>query len=114
MQAGLEDMAGNTVNTDKGLWMHHMVGLIKGPEHFDASCGTNASSLPHMALDWEASDSERFISSGNERTPAWFQRANGKWGQHFAKGDEMGFIIDLMNTNMESHDVSLYRLGIAH
>jgi hypothetical protein len=81
-----------------------MVALVKGVGHDDVVCAGNISALPQMDLVWTADEAERFFSSGNERTPASFDKA-GKFGFHLAAADEIGFIIDLMNENMQSHDV---------
>jgi len=99
MRAGLESTSGASVNSDKGLWLHHMVA-INNNGRADATCGSNPASLPHLDVGTMAATAERFFSSGNERTVidtwAW---APKKVGYYFKKGDTMSFIVDLMNMN---------------
>lgn len=67
-------------------------------------------SLPHMAIGSDASKSERFYSSGNERsearfTPPWAKPEDPILGYHLNPTDKFAFIVDLMNQNMEDKTV---------
>jgi hypothetical protein len=105
MHAGLETVNGESVNTDKGLWLHHMVAINKNGRS-DATCGWNPASLPHIDVGAVAASSERFFSSGNERTVvdvnAWYPTTAG---YHVKSGDSFSFIVDLMNENTSSKNV---------
>src|ERR1700742_2603374 len=84
-----------------------MVAFTVGDGRFDATCA-GKTSLPHMAIGSDASHSERFYSSGNERSQARF---NPPWvkdqimGYYIKTSDEFRFIVDLMNQNMEDKTV---------
>jgi hypothetical protein len=84
-----------------------MVAFTVGDGRFDATCA-GKTSLPHMAIGSDASHSERFYSSGNERSQARF---NPPWvkdqvmGYYIKKTDEFRFLVDLMNQNMEDKTV---------
>jgi hypothetical protein len=60
-----------------------------------------------MAILSTAAESERFFSSGNERTPADIYQTGIKAGYHVAKEDKWSFIVDLMSQNMMAKDVYL-------
>jgi hypothetical protein len=105
-KAGLELADGTSVNTNKGLWMHHMVAINKG-HRADATCGSNMMSLPHVDVGTTAAKSERFFSSGNERTAFDVSNSNMKAGYYVKPTDKWGFIIDLMNTNSQRKSVYL-------
>jgi hypothetical protein len=80
-----------------------MVAFAVGPGRMDPTC-VNKTSLPHMAIGSDASRSERFYSSGNERSEARF---NPPWvkdsvmGYYLNPTDKFSFIVDLMNQNKE-------------
>jgi len=84
MQAGLEDTAGNSVNINKGLWLHHMV-----LGHTNASDSTCAFPLGLIF-------GERFFASGNERSP-W--STGSTYGYPVNSGDSWMLDYDLMNMN---------------
>ena len=90
------------------MWLHHMVVFTVGNERKDATCGKQTMSLPHMLIGSSSQYSERFFSSGNERTHA--QMPN--WGvtnvgYHLHTSDKFSFIVDLMNENQEDKTVYL-------
>jgi len=98
MQAGLESDKGASVNTNSGLWLHHMVAINIGKGRSDATCA-NTMSLPHVDVGTSPAMSERFFSSGNERTFFEFASTGKKAGYYVAPSDKFSFIVDLMNTN---------------
>jgi hypothetical protein len=63
-------------------------------------------SLPHLAVNSTPEDSERFFSSGNERTPANVTKTGHKAGYYLEKNDQISLIVDLMNMN--PRPVSVY------
>jgi hypothetical protein len=100
IQAGLEDQAGNSVNTDTGLWLHHMVVFVEGPGRWDPTCRDNTTALPFLALGLDPRSSERVFPSGNERLTADINQAKDRAGYFFRESDKMHLIIELMNTNV--------------
>lgn len=84
-----------------------MVALAVGPGRMDPTC-VGKTSLPHMVIGSDAAHSERFYSSGNERSQARF---NPPWvkdqvlGYHLNPTDKFAFIVDLMNQNMDDRTV---------
>jgi hypothetical protein len=107
--AGLEFPDGRNANIDSGLWLHHMVQLTIGSGRWDPTC-VGKSSLPHFDVNSSPQNSERYFSSGNERTQIHLDiLAPGatKWGYHLKSSDKYGFIVDLMNMNMEDKVVFL-------
>lgn len=74
----------------------------------DPTC-VNKTSLPHMVIGSDAGKSERFFSSGNERSVAKF---NPPWvkdqilGYYLYATDKFSFIVDLMNQNRKSQHSS--------
>jgi hypothetical protein len=79
-----------------------MVGFTVGPGRWDPSCYGVKESLPHFAVGTTPERSERFIASGNERTPIVLTDKKEflegqKVGYPFKKTDELRFIVDLMN-----------------
>ncbi|QDS69560.1 hypothetical protein FKW77_007927 [Venturia effusa] len=108
-RAGLEYPDGKNANIDTGMWLHHMVHLAIGPGRQDATC-YGRRSLPHIDVNASPANSERYFSSGNERTFLNPDRAGAegtKWGYHLRTTDRMAFIVDLMNMNMEDKVVYL-------
>jgi hypothetical protein len=107
--AGLEFPNGNNANIDGGMWLHHMVSINSGSGRWDATC-YGMPSLPHVDVNASPSSSERYFSSGNERTQVHLDvLGNGKtkWGYYMGSGDRIGFIVDLMNINTEDKTVYL-------
>jgi hypothetical protein len=106
--AGLELPDGTNANIDKGLWLHHMVQLTTGSGRWDPTCYGKAS-LPHTDVNASPSNSERYFSSGNERTIVSLDSigAATKWGYHLKASDRYAFIVDLMNMNMQDKTVWL-------
>jgi hypothetical protein len=87
-----------------------MVGLTVGPGRWDATCLTAPRSLPHLAVGATPKNSERFLSSGNERMPIVLlssASSHQKAGYHLRKTDSFKFLVDLMNMNMEDRVVYL-------
>jgi hypothetical protein len=105
MLPGLEDPAGHDVNSDVGLWLHHMVLINKGKGLKDATCAKNPMSLPHMDVWATSLNSERFFASGNERTPLDTKLTGVKAGYLIKSDDTMSAIIELMNMNADHKDV---------
>lgn len=83
-----------------------MVHFTMGPGRQDATC-YGKRSLPHVDVGTSPSNSERYFSSGNERTFINPDRggADTKFGYHIKTTDRMAFIVDLMNMNMEDKTV---------
>lgn len=108
MNAGLEYMDGKDANTDSLMWLHHMVLFNIGRGLSDATC--RGLGLPHMIVGTTVGNSERFFSSGNERTPVFF---NPPWenttniGYPVYPADRFGLITDLMNMNPGAKTVYL-------
>ena len=85
-----------------------MVHINRGPGRSDPTCyGKN--SLPHVDVGASPQNSERYFSSGNERTHVLMDSlsADSKFGYHIKSTDKMSFIVDLMNMNMEDKVVYL-------
>ncbi|KAF1980974.1 hypothetical protein K402DRAFT_425778 [Aulographum hederae CBS 113979] len=107
LQAGLEYPDGTNANIDSGMWLHHMVFLVKGPGRVDATCENHRGvSLPHLDVGATPQTSERLFSSGNERTPLIVPK-DVKAGYKINDKDQFAFIVDLMNDNMEDKVVYL-------
>jgi hypothetical protein len=86
-----------------------MVHLIKGEGRSDPTC-FGQRSLPHADVGARPENSERYFSSGNERTKVQIDAlgADGtKYGYHIRSTDKYAFIVDLMNMNMEDKTVYL-------
>ena len=102
--AGLDFLDGRNANIDNGMWLHHMVHLTIGPGRWDPTCLNKRTSLPHFDVNSSPTASERYFSSGNERTKVHLDILGAgatKWGYHIKPTDKYGFIVDLMNMNME-------------
>lgn len=98
--AGLEYPDGSNANIDTGMWLHHMVHFVSGPGRWDPTC-YGKRSLPHFNVNVSPGGSERYFSSGNERTKITldiFGTAT-KAGYHIKSSDRYQFIVDLMNMN---------------
>jgi len=108
MNAGLEYLDGKDANTDTNMWLHHMVLFNIGKNTGDATC--RSLGLPHMIVGTTVAGSERIFSSGNERTPVFF---NPPWmnstnvGYPVFPNDRFGLITDLMNMNPGAKSVYL-------
>lgn len=72
-----------------------MVGFISGPTRWDPTCYGKVS-LPHWSVSSMPSKTERYFSSGNERSPFRFE-AGGNTGYHLGEGDVISWVVDLMN-----------------
>jgi hypothetical protein len=106
--AGLEYANGTNANIDSGMWLHHMVHLTSGPTRWDPVCYGRLS-LPHAAIFHTAGNSERYFSSGNERSMMDFN-PGGKdlsygTGYYLTAADSFYYLVDLMNMNMDDRDV---------
>jgi hypothetical protein len=99
--AGLEYPDGRNANIDTGMWLHHMVQIAIGPGRADPTC-YGRSSLPHIDVGASPQNSERYFSSGNERTHILLDilGTQTKWGYHVKSTDRFAFIVDLMNMNV--------------
>jgi len=107
--AGLEFPNGNNANIDSGMWLHHMVSINSGSGRYDPTC-IGKSSLPHVDVNASPSSSERYFSSGNERSQVHLDilgSGKTKWGYQLGMADRFGFIVDLMNINTEDKTVYL-------
>jgi hypothetical protein len=105
MRAGLEDVRGETVNANNGLYLHHMVA-INSNGRSDATCGSNPASLPHIDVGTTAATAERFFSSGNERTRVDIGMfPSFKAGYYVKPNDNFNLIVDLMNENPKEEKV---------
>lgn len=85
-----------------------MVHFAIGSGRQDPTC-YGKRSLPHADVGASPSNSERYFSSGNERTflnPDSVGAAT-KVGYHLKASDRMAFIVDLMNMNMDDKTVYL-------
>ena len=49
--AGLEFPDGRNANIDNGMWLHHMVALLIGPNRWDPTCYGKGMSLPHFDVN---------------------------------------------------------------
>jgi hypothetical protein len=90
-----------------------MVGLAVGPGRWDPSCYGVKESLPHFAIGSTPEASERFMASGNERTPIRLvdrpEFMNGqKVGYPLRKTDSFRFIVDLMNVSEYIREVRIH------
>jgi len=103
-QAGLEYPNGTNANIDSGLWLHHMVGFIKGPTRWDPTC-YGWPSGPHLGIGGTASTSERMMASGNERAFLDYSTNPTGSGYHLNGQDKFAYLVDLMNMNMNSNVV---------
>jgi hypothetical protein len=93
-----------TRNIDTGMWLHHMVLVTEGPTRQDTTCKDREVSLPHVLVGTTSKKSERFMASGNERTPFLFPEFL-KVGYKLQPEDKFRAILDLMNENMEDRTV---------
>jgi hypothetical protein len=84
-----------------------MVGINQGPGRWDATCVNNPRSIPHYVVGATPKNSERFLSSGNERMPLILSPSDRKAGYHLRKTDSFKFLVDLMNMNMDDKVVYL-------
>jgi hypothetical protein len=79
-----------------------------GPGREDSACSHRDISLPHISIGAKSRNSERFWTSGNERTSANFS----EWGATDAgyklkPTDKFAGIVELMNQNIEDKVVWL-------
>lgn len=84
-----------------------MVGINQGPGRWDATCLDNPRSIPHYVVGATVKNSERFLSSGNERMPLILSPSGQKAGYYLRKTDSFKFLVDLMNMNMDDRVVYL-------
>jgi len=80
-----------------------MVQFTTGPGRWDAA-GYGRICFPHLGIGTSPSKSERYFTSGNERTVFDFN-PDGKdmssgTGYHLTKNDTFGFLNEIMNMNM--------------
>jgi len=89
------------------MWLHHMVSINSGSGRYDPTC-MGRSSLPHVDVNASPGSSERYFSSGNERSQVHLDvlgAGKTKWGYIMGMGDRLGYIVDLMNINTEDKTV---------
>lgn len=73
-----------------------MVDINQGPGRWDTTCLDNPRSVSHYVFGASVKNSERFLSSGNERA-----------GYHLRRTDSFKFLVDLMNMNIDDRVVYL-------
>ncbi|TID20910.1 hypothetical protein E2P81_ATG05541 [Venturia nashicola] len=95
-EAGLEDEAGTSVNTNVGAWLHHIVMYQAGYEERDLACGLQPA--------------KRTFASGNERTPIRVS-ADGKYGIKVGTDSRFSLLYDLVN---ESNKPVSYYITITY
>ena len=79
-----------------------------GPTRQDATCAYRDVSLPHTLAGLTSKNSERFFSSGNERTAFTLPLLGEKnVGYKISANDQFSMIVDLMNQNDEDKVVYL-------
>lgn len=90
------------------LTFTQMVQFNAGVGRQDATC-FGKPSLPHVDVGTSPSNSERYFSSGNERTHVQIdiKGAGTNAGYYVRPEDRFKFIVDLMNMNMEDKTVYL-------
>lgn len=105
-QAGLEFPDGKIANIDNGMWLHHMVHFAIGPGRQDPTC-FGRQSLPHFDVGASPQNSERYFSSGNERTIVGLDKlgTQTQWGYHLRPQDKFAFIVDLMSKSISVNDM---------
>jgi hypothetical protein len=94
-QAGLEYADGSLADVSNKAWLHHVVFVATGPNRTD-----NACPLP----------TERFFSSGNERTPTAFGDVIGATTKsvfQLRPSDNISAQLELMNMSEEQKKVYL-------
>lgn len=72
-----------------------MVGFVSGKTRWDPTCYGKVS-LPHWSISSMPSKTERYFSSGNERSPFRFD-AGGNTGYYLGDTDMISWVVDLMN-----------------
>jgi hypothetical protein len=84
-----------------------MVHFLKGPGRWDPTC-YGWPSLPHVDVGANPMNSERYFSSGNERTHFRidYRGAETDAGYHIRSTDSMAFIVDLMNVSLTPYSDS--------
>jgi hypothetical protein len=87
-----------------------MVHFNIGPSRWDAA-GYDIRCMPHLALGTSPTKSERYFTSGNERSPFDFNpggvNLSSGSGYQLRQTDKFGYLIELMNMNMEDQIVYL-------
>ncbi|RDI85797.1 hypothetical protein Vi05172_g3971 [Venturia inaequalis] len=81
-EAGLEDEAGKSVNTNDGAWLHHIVMYQAGSGERDLVCPLQPA--------------KRTFASGNERTPIRVS-ADGKYGIKVGATSRFSLLYDVVN-----------------
>ncbi|KAF2665343.1 hypothetical protein BT63DRAFT_62241 [Microthyrium microscopicum] len=109
--SGLEYANGTEAMIDSGMWLHHMIHLVTGPNRWDPVCYNRWYSSPHFGVNGVPWKTERYFSSGNERSVFNFN-ADGKdlssgTGYYVGPDDTFDYLVDLMNMNMEDKVVYL-------
>jgi hypothetical protein len=100
IQPGLENPQGNDVNSNDGLYLHHMAAINVGKARNDPTC--KVFSLPLLKNGTSSMASERFFSSGNERAIFDFSSSRIKAGYYVSPKDRFLFLIDLMTTQRKT------------
>jgi hypothetical protein len=83
-----------------------MVMMNTGPRRWDPVGIDNTICVPFLVSGTTPSRSERYFVTGNERTPfTFYQGGIEKAAYHVDAADKFGFILELMNMNMEDQIV---------
>jgi hypothetical protein len=139
-RAGLEYVDGRNANIDSGMWyvqtrrrnpvsqgfcmhdqftkstndnrLHHMVHFTSGDTRWDPTGYDTTLCVPHLAVLTTSSNTERYFTSGNERTPFDFNAlydANNDIGSGYQlrPDDQFSWLVELMNMGMEDQTVYL-------
>ncbi|KAE9973059.1 hypothetical protein BLS_003770 [Venturia inaequalis] len=103
---GLEFVNGSNANIESGLWLHHMVMMNQGPRRWDPVGVESPVCVPFVVSGTSPSKAERYFVTGNERTPfTYYIDGIEKAAYHLDPEDKFGFILELMNMNMQDEVV---------
>lgn len=91
--------------------LHHMVMMNQGPRRWDPVGVENAICVPFVVSGTSPSRAERYFVTGNERTPFnYYVDGIEKAAYHLDPEDKFGFILELMNMNMQ--DELVYSMSL--
>lgn len=90
-----------------------MVMMNTGPRRWDPVGIDSTVCAPFLVAGTTASRSERYFVTGNERTPfTYYQDGIEKAAYHLDPADKFGFILELMNMNMQDEIVYSISLSV--